>query len=554
MEATFAKRKRDTKADPAHRLALEFFLLLKTFFGPVRLLLVVALFAVVAQELIISRYTVDDAFISFRYARNLVEGNGLVFNSGERVEGYTNFLWTMTLAGALLVKLDPEVIAKGLGILASLGTIYLVYRLSLRTRSQGSPWLFSIVALALLAANGAFATSAITGLETSLFSFLILAGACAAIRASRMTADDLSAGRRSTSDDERVPLPIVGDRWQHLTPLIFALAALTRPEGVAAFATTLVFKALSRNFHRDDFKQCACWLAVFAAIYLPYFAWRLWYYDELLPNTFYAKTGAGLAQFYVGLLDVGDFSEAYVGIVFLLALVVLARRKAPFWLTYVTALALTFVLLDIYEGGDWIPFFRFLVPALPFYYLVIQEAARLLHKSATSRLPRPAANLGLGLACLALVVLAVRPSFEMYEYLTRAEGGQETAHATLGRWLKDKTTEPVALMDIGRIGYFSRLPVIDTSGLTDRTIAHSTGGMIDKEFDLAYVLGRQPRYFVLASTTDYLGSGTEPTDFPIEKRIFEDQRFHERYAYRFTLDWGTVVDGKGYYLMVYERI
>ena len=46
---------------------------------------------------------VDDALISFRYAVNLVEGRGLVFNPGERVEGYTNFLWTIVLAGVYAV-------------------------------------------------------------------------------------------------------------------------------------------------------------------------------------------------------------------------------------------------------------------------------------------------------------------------------------------------------------------------------------------------------------------------------------------------------------------
>ncbi|MCY3959730.1 MAG: hypothetical protein OXG65_15775, partial [Chloroflexi bacterium] len=39
----------------------------------------------------------DDAFISFRYVRNLLEGHGLVFNPGEYVEGYTNFLWVLEL-------------------------------------------------------------------------------------------------------------------------------------------------------------------------------------------------------------------------------------------------------------------------------------------------------------------------------------------------------------------------------------------------------------------------------------------------------------------------
>src|SRR6185437_4110074 len=49
----------------------------------------------------------DDSFISFRYARNLAHGNGLVWNVGERVEGYTNFLWTVIAAGAIRAGLHP---------------------------------------------------------------------------------------------------------------------------------------------------------------------------------------------------------------------------------------------------------------------------------------------------------------------------------------------------------------------------------------------------------------------------------------------------------------
>lgn len=43
-------------------------------------------------------FLTDDAFISFRYARNLVEGHGLVYDLGEYVEGYSNFLWVLELA------------------------------------------------------------------------------------------------------------------------------------------------------------------------------------------------------------------------------------------------------------------------------------------------------------------------------------------------------------------------------------------------------------------------------------------------------------------------
>ena len=49
---------------------------------------------------------VDDAYISFRYADNLARGLGLVYNPGERVEGYSNFLWTLLLAGGARLGLD----------------------------------------------------------------------------------------------------------------------------------------------------------------------------------------------------------------------------------------------------------------------------------------------------------------------------------------------------------------------------------------------------------------------------------------------------------------
>ncbi len=63
----------------------------------------------------------DDAFISFRYARNLVEGQGLVFNSGERVEGMTNLAWTLLCALGLLLGFDASDVAITLGLAAHVG-------------------------------------------------------------------------------------------------------------------------------------------------------------------------------------------------------------------------------------------------------------------------------------------------------------------------------------------------------------------------------------------------------------------------------------------------
>src|ERR1700733_14661069 len=69
----------------------------------------------------VGSFTIDDAYISFRYARNLAHGLGLVYNAGEHIEGYTNFFWTVLLAVGVKVGLDPVLLAKVLGGIAACG-------------------------------------------------------------------------------------------------------------------------------------------------------------------------------------------------------------------------------------------------------------------------------------------------------------------------------------------------------------------------------------------------------------------------------------------------
>ena len=69
---------------------------------------------------IIAHYFIsDDAYISFRYAQNLVNGYGLVWNHGEAVEGYTNFLWVVLIAAGMLISVPPEIAATVLSVSAA---------------------------------------------------------------------------------------------------------------------------------------------------------------------------------------------------------------------------------------------------------------------------------------------------------------------------------------------------------------------------------------------------------------------------------------------------
>ncbi len=72
----------------------------------------------------VSWFLTDDAFISFRYVRNLLEGHGLVFNPGERVEGYSNFLWVLELAAIWRVLgVAPEDATPWLSVACTAGTV-----------------------------------------------------------------------------------------------------------------------------------------------------------------------------------------------------------------------------------------------------------------------------------------------------------------------------------------------------------------------------------------------------------------------------------------------
>ena len=83
-------------------------------------------------------FVCDDAFISFRYAANLVEHGGLVFNVGERVEGYSNFLWTVAMALLLWLDLDPVPGSQVAGLAASLGTLAVTAAFHRRLDRPGS--------------------------------------------------------------------------------------------------------------------------------------------------------------------------------------------------------------------------------------------------------------------------------------------------------------------------------------------------------------------------------------------------------------------------------
>lgn len=212
-------------------------------------------------------FVTDDAYISFVFARNLAEHGQLVFNPGlPPVEGYTNFLWTFGLGVLIFVGVPAAPASIALGIGFGLGGLWMSFRITERLLGRGHP-LAAVPAL-LLASSSGYACWSSGGLETQLYTFLIIAALDAYLEA----LDRPRALRRMG--------------------VLLALASMTRPEGPLLVALVGVHR-LARNLlverrlrpSRDELLAAAWFLALWA----PWFAWRWWYYGWPFPNTYYVK-------------------------------------------------------------------------------------------------------------------------------------------------------------------------------------------------------------------------------------------------------------------------
>src|SRR5215468_606239 len=144
------------------------------------LLLAAAAVILVAHSLAYN-FVTDDAYISFVFSRNLAEHGQLAFNLGQPVEGYTSFLWTLVLGLGVLAGIPPEWSSRVLGTGCALATLYVVLRLAERALGRRSPW--AAVPALLLAGSSGFACWSSGGLETQLYTLLVVAALDAMIAA-----------------------------------------------------------------------------------------------------------------------------------------------------------------------------------------------------------------------------------------------------------------------------------------------------------------------------------------------------------------------------------
>jgi hypothetical protein len=431
----------------------------------------------------------DDAFISFRIARNLGEGHGLCFNAnGPRVEAASNFLLTVLLAGAHRAGLSILRTSLIIGVAAAALTLLLLALLAVRACGTWALW-----APLALATMNITSRNATTGLETTLLALLLLGGVGLYIHAERGPRPDRRA--------------LVG------SGLLLALVGLSRPEGPIYVIALGVLRAWDLAARRDrqlalDLRSELCWVGGFSALYLPYLVFRLAYFGQLLPNIYYAKAaqfhdqmskvGAGLACLKMSLLfEPLILASLLVGG---LAYAVAPCRR----LRALLAIVIVQCVFIVLSSGDWPHMFgyaRFAYPVMPLaLWLLAEGGARLLRQRrrlafvlgvlslvalnqldmariANHELPpnfevRASERTPLTWQSLELAYLRELPHLPLSVWIYRSVSTfhlgryHNNFDGWVGLWLRDRYPEArVASIQAGQFAFWSELPFFDLFGL-----------------------------------------------------------------------------------------
>ena len=265
-------------------------------------------------------------------------------------------------------------------------------------------------------------------------------------------------------------------------------------------------------------------IGAFLLIFAPYFLWRVGYYGDLLPNTFYAKTGGGLSQILRGLAYAGGFALTLGGPLLLVIGVPWLRSwrvALASWRGYLLPLVLIYSAYIIAVGGDHFRGQRFFVPILPWIAILLADGLAILIEGRTT-IAHPRAigyrlsAIGYRLAlALALTLGAVAALARTAPIDATIQGLDESVWIwrEIGWWMEDNTppNASLAAAGAGAPAFYGRRETIDLYGLTDRHIgrlevaAMGQGVAGHEKRDPAYVLDERRPTYIPQLWEDYFG-------------------------------------------------
>jgi hypothetical protein len=430
----------------------------------------------------------DDSMISMRYAKNLADGHGLVWNpGGERVEGYSNLLWVLIMAGIHFLPTPlskTSLVVQGLGaILLALNLIWvrkIVGRIPAasggRHAAQPSVWLIAVILTGFYFPLNYWGWM---GAEVSLLTLIASISVLEVLKT-------LETGQR--------PVALY---------LLFVVGMLTRDDMLPFFLACLCFLFIACGW--KFWRQALIGAAILAALVAAHTAFRWFYYGEILPNTYYLKltgyplilrAGRGLFTF------LGFSLRMNLALLLVPAAIALMRRERR--LALLGLLCAVQAAYSIYVGGDAWEWYgwsnRYLSIVMPLLFILFAFSLVSLVEKWRGARSRRSARTAPGkpgnkfiLPGLALVLLVSLNAYDGLASLRQAallapapevEGLQLLTELGLHVRAITSPQAKVALTWAGAAPYLMERYTIDMHGKNDRRIAHKQMVRPDKEMPL----------------------------------------------------------------------
>jgi arabinofuranosyltransferase len=453
---------------------------------------VLVVLIVSAIDLVFYPKTMEDAFIAFRYSRHLSQGYGFgAWNvHGDRVEGYSSFLWMTGLAAAIRLGLRVETAAKILGIASHIGfaLFLLCFPFLRKTAFTKSDLLLDghrdifIIASLISALYLPMAWYASTGMETIAFAFLVLLCLLG---------------------------PFVTQSAILNVPIGIALV-LMRPEGLVFALGCYGVHIWLRRQAGQPVKLMLFALLASGIAFLSLTCFRLVVFNEVFPNTYYAKA-SGAQGLHILLGEM--YLEEWVYLHAWWALILVATICLYCWslwrngfaknqfVVFLFAFMALYLLYIVKAGGDnssAFPYWRHILHLMPLLSVLL--AAGIVAVIPRWRILRyvilaaslVVINRNILYAENARMLNDARQGIEHYPSLTLAP--HNPYFEWLGRLVEPDTV--VATSMAGELPFVADAEYIDMLGLNDRYIAHyghlDPYGPVDSKTDMTYVLERRP--------------------------------------------------------------
>jgi hypothetical protein len=418
-----------------------------------------------------SNPVLDDAFITFRYVRNLARGIGFVYNPGEHVLGTTTPFYTLMLTPFALAGADIILVGKVINIVASAVNVILVFAIA---RREFGDW-FALLAAMLLAISTSNVWAASTGMETELNVLILLAVAFAYV-----------VGRYNAA------------------AVLGAVAFMTRPDDLILLAVIAGWHAVKviRRKHSFPFRP----LAIFVLCLLPWMIFATIYFGSPIPSSVFGKA----ASYRVPIADdIAMYVEQYgfalrsareliVTIPFVIGVIGIFYRRSDFVVfpIYFILYSAIFVLLGARLGSGW-----YWQPLWPVHTIIVAGGVGLIAEIARksrlgwviTRFKKPIAA-AVVLAVVLLWAITLKSRFIDFRL---GDDREMIELEAAGRWINQNAASnaTVGLETIGAVGWFSDRYIVDEGGLVSPPIAE-INARIGKPDSITILRTFQPDYYL----------------------------------------------------------